>query len=110
MNWISKIVGALSNEAPVPIPDNAVLIDVRSPGEFAGGHLPGAINLPLELVASQIDRLVSDKSQPIVVYCASGMRSGNARSALAQLGYRQVINGGGAGSLSLRLGKPLQRA
>lgn len=106
MRWLQKLLG--SEQMLPTLPEQALYIDVRSPVEYAGGHLPGALNLPLEQVASQIATQAPDLDQPIVVYCASGMRSGQARAVLLQLGYRQVSNGGGVGSLSLRLGKPLQ--
>ena len=91
-----------------PLPADAVLIDVRSPGEFASGHLAGAQNIPLEALGQRVARAVPDHDTPIVVYCRSGMRSGQARSVLTQLGYRQVINGGALGALALRMQRPVQ--
>lgn len=81
------------------IQGGAVVVDVRSPGEFAEGHLPDAINIPVGELASRIadvDRLVAgDRGKPVVVYCATGRRSGKAKQALDAAGFSQVVNGGG---------------
>lgn len=68
----------------------AVLLDVRSTGEFAGGHLPGAINLPLDKVPS----IAFPKSTPLFVYCQSGARAGSAVSWLKGSGYAAENLGG----------------
>jgi rhodanese-related sulfurtransferase len=81
------------------IAEGAVVLDVRTPEEFADGHLPNATNLPHHRVAASIadvDKLVAgDKTKPIVVYCASGGRASQARQALQAAGYSNVVNGGG---------------
>ncbi len=58
----------------------ARLVDVRTPGEYAGGHIPGAVNVPLQQI-SAIASEVPDKSTPLFVYCMSGARSQQAASA-----------------------------
>jgi len=68
----------------------AVLIDVRSEGEYAGGHIPGSINVPLDRIQS-ID---VPKETPLFVYCASGARSSSACSWLNGNGYDAVNIGG----------------
>ncbi len=108
MSWFSKILGAA--EVPrTPLPANALVIDVRSPGEYASGHVQGALNLPLERVAQDIERLAPDKSLPVLMYCLSGGRSGSACRVLQQLGYQQVINGGAVGTVALQLQRPIER-
>ncbi len=72
----------------------ATVVDVRTPGEFASGHHPRAINIPVDQVQSRIAEF-GDKSKPVVVYCASGSRSGYAKQILLSAGYKQVINAGG---------------
>ncbi|MCU0657454.1 MAG: rhodanese-like domain-containing protein [Polyangiaceae bacterium] len=67
----------------------ARLVDVRSPGEFSGGHLPGAINLPVGELGARLSEL-PDRERPLVVYCASGMRSAAAASLLRGKGFREV--------------------
>jgi phage shock protein E len=72
----------------------ALVVDVRTPGEFASGHHPRAVNIPVDQVESRIKEF-GDKSKPIVVYCASGSRSSYAKRTLESLGYSSVINAGG---------------
>jgi phage shock protein E len=66
------------------------LLDVRTPEEFAEGHLPDATNLPLQTLPQQMATLPKD--QPIVLYCRSGNRSGVAAQMLTQAGYSEVYN------------------
>ncbi len=73
----------------------ALLIDVRSPHEFQQGHLNGAQNMPHQTVAAHIEQLTTDRNQAIVVYCRSGNRANYALQVLQQMGYQQVVNGGG---------------
>lgn len=86
-----------------------LLIDVRSPGEYAGGYLDGAVNLPLDQLQAGIARVAPDLAQPIVLYCASGGRSGMGCMLLQQMGYRQVSNGGGIGMLAMSSQRPVRR-
>ena len=72
---------------------DAVLLDVRSMEEFSGGHLDGAINMPINKLA-QIDL---DKSRPIFVYCLSGARAGRAEKFLKSIGYHATNIGGISG-------------
>jgi phage shock protein E len=109
MSIFSRIFGG-ADARPEPLPANAVVIDVRSPGEFAGGHLPGALNIPLETIDGAIAHAVPDIQTPIVLCCRSGMRSGQAHAILKAKGYANVSNGGGVGKLAARSGQPLQRA
>lgn len=66
----------------------AVLIDVREVGEYAEGHIPHAVNIPLRTLAQNLDKIPADK--PVVVYCKSGYRAGVAVSALRMLGYENT--------------------
>lgn len=77
----------------------AVIVDVRSPGEFAGGHIKGSINLPVDSLKNNLNKL-PDKNKIIITCCASGMRSAAAKSLLKSNGYQQVFNGGGWASLN----------
>lgn len=70
----------------------AVIIDVRTSGEFAGGHAKGSTNIPLNILGSQLGKLRKDK--PIITCCASGMRSASARSMLLSKGFTEVHNAG----------------
>lgn len=75
------------------IQDGALVLDVRTPGEYAGGHVIGSVNIPLDRLSSQLQRL-QDKNQPIITCCASGIRSSAAGAVLKKAGYTQVVNGG----------------
>jgi phage shock protein E len=71
----------------------AKIVDVRSPGEFGSGAFPGAVNIPLTALGSRLGEIPRDR--PVVVYCASGSRSGFAVRMLRRAGYAEVVNGGG---------------
>ncbi|MCA9490204.1 MAG: rhodanese-like domain-containing protein [Myxococcales bacterium] len=66
----------------------AALVDVRTPGEFASGHIDGARNIPVDQIAARSKEI--DKTQPVVVYCRSGARSAAAANTLRGLGFSQV--------------------
>jgi phage shock protein E len=86
-----------------------LIIDVRSPGEFATGHVRGSVNIPLDRFAQAIAEAVPDKSAPVILCCASGGRSGMACDYMQQMGYQQVSNGGSAGAVSMQCGLPIDR-
>ncbi len=71
------------------VQEGARLVDVRSPEEFAAGHLPGAINLPVQELDRRLQELLP-KDQPVVLYCRSGNRSGRAAGMLKKAGYERV--------------------
>jgi phage shock protein E len=106
MGFFSQLFGA---GGATPLPDNALVIDVRSAAEFASGHIQGAINIPLDRFSGSIAAAAPDKHQPVVLCCLSGGRSGSALSVMKQLGYTQVHNGGGVGSLAMKMGTQLVR-
>jgi phage shock protein E len=81
-----------SKDARARLKNGAMLIDVRTVGEFASGHLPNAINLPLDEIESSLPKRVKDKNQAILLYCQSGMRSGAAKSKLNGMGYANAFN------------------
>ena len=69
------------------------VLDVRTPEEFAAGHVPGARNLPVQGLVARIGEL-GPRDVPVVVYCRSGARSASAASMLRQAGYAEVIDVG----------------
>lgn len=71
----------------------AKVIDVRTAGEFSGGHFPGALNIPVDQISARLSKL-GDPSKQIVLYCHSGMRSGSAKRILGSNGFTNVVNGG----------------
>jgi len=70
-----------------------VLIDVRTPEEFASGHIAGAINIPVEEIGARLDEIPRDV--PVVLYCRSGNRSAQAARILDGGGFEQVYDLGG---------------
>ena len=77
------------------VADEALWIDVRTAEEFGQGHVPGAVNIPYEEITGRISEVTDDKDALIYLYCRSGRRSGIAREALDEAGFRQVVNIGG---------------
>ena len=76
------------------VKEGAIILDVRTKGEYAGGHIKNAINIPLDQLGSGLAKF-KDKNKTIICCCASGMRSGSATGVLKSKGYTQVYNGGG---------------
>jgi rhodanese-related sulfurtransferase len=84
-----------SNQTPLDqlLAKGAVVIDVRTIGEFNNGHAKGSINIPLDIISSKTELL--KKYPHIIVCCASGMRSGQAKNILEKKGFTNVTNAGG---------------
>ena len=75
-----------------------IILDVRTPEEFADKHIPGAINIPNETIGTAEIPELPDKDQLILVYCRSGNRSKQASQKLADMGYTNVVEFGGINS------------
>jgi phage shock protein E len=69
-----------------------VLVDVRSPSEFASGHIPTAVNIPVDAISQQLP--TEDRAALVIVYCRSGARSARARDILVGLGFVNVVDFG----------------
>jgi phage shock protein E len=76
----------------------ARIVDVRSPDEFADGHYPGAVNIPVDAIQRRVGEL-GGKNEPHVLYCASGARSAFAAKVLKAAGFTDVVNAGGLGDM-----------
>ncbi len=85
------------------VKQGAIILDVRSQGEYAGGHIKGSINISVDTLKNNLSKF-KDKNQPIITCCASGMRSASAKSFLKSNGYTQVHNGGSWSSLQNKIG------
>jgi rhodanese-related sulfurtransferase len=85
-----------SSEPPVDFKElmrnGAIVLDVRSKGEYQGGHIRGSVNIPVNRLTENLSKLKKDKV--IITCCASGSRSGVARKILKSNGYMQVHNAG----------------
>ena len=82
------------------VKDGAILIDVRTAQEYSEGHLEGSINLDVNSISVNIEKLVTDKETKIVVYCRSGNRSATAKDVLTNLGYKNVYDLGAMSNCS----------
>lgn len=78
-------------DAHAAVASGGKLIDVRTPEEFAGGAAPGAVNVPVQVIAAQIHAF-ADPEQTVVLYCKSGMRSDVAAKLLRGMGYAKAYN------------------
>lgn len=93
MSFFQKLFGSTPvQDLSKLIEEGAMLVDVRSAGEFAEGSVPGAVNIPVEAIASNINRFKNKNH--IIVFCRSGNRSGMAKTILQQNGINAVTNGG----------------
>jgi rhodanese-related sulfurtransferase len=97
---LKSLFGPSTNYSEL-IENGAVIIDVRSKGEYSQGHIKGSSNIPLDSIQGQIEKL-KKKNQVVITCCASGMRSGSAKSILAQNGI-EAYNGGGWRALQGKL-------
>ncbi|MCX7744898.1 MAG: rhodanese-like domain-containing protein [Flavobacteriales bacterium] len=93
LNALKKILGmGPSVNLGELIKNGAIILDVRTKAEYQMGHVKGSINIPLDQLTSNLNKL--DKNKPIITCCASGMRSGSAKGVLQNRGFTQVYNGG----------------
>ena len=86
--------------------ENAVVIDVRTPAEFSSGHVPESINIPKDKLGERMADLEKYKSRPVIVNCASGVRSAGACRDLRQAGFEQVFSLAGGMNGWLQAGLP----
>jgi rhodanese-related sulfurtransferase len=84
------------------IAEGSIILDVRSGGEFAGGHIEGSVNIPVNRLAENLNKL-KPKNKSIITCCASGIRSATAKSILESNGYLNVHNGGSWLSLNQKI-------
>ena len=103
--FMMKKSGQISaRDAVEKLKAGALVIDVRSAGEFSSGHLAKAMNIPLGEIDTALPQRVKDKSQALLLHCASGMRSGMAKRKLKAMGYTNVFNLGGYGRAETIIG------
>lgn len=94
LDTIKKFLGmGPSVDYAALVKQGAVILDVRTKGEYSQGHIKGSINISVDQLTNNLGRLPK-KETPIITCCASGMRSSSAKSILKSQGYTQVYNGG----------------
>ena len=104
INTIKKLLGfGPSVDYADLVKQGAIILDVRSKGEYSGGHIKGSINVSVDALSNNLAKL-KDKNKTIITCCASGMRSASAKSILRSNGYTNVYNSGGWSSLKNKIG------
>ncbi|MEZ0486728.1 rhodanese-like domain-containing protein [Fibrella aquatica] len=95
INLVKAVFGRAGNSSKLDevLAQGAVIVDVRSAGEFASGHAKGAVNIPLDQLEAKMSKIKGYR-QPIVVCCASGMRSARAKAFLAGQGIADLHDAG----------------
>ncbi len=86
----AEITEVTPDAAAAHIAEGYAVLDVREPDEYAEGAIPGAVHIPRGHLESQVEGRLSDKTKPVVVYCAGGVRSAFAARTLQELGYDTV--------------------
>jgi rhodanese-related sulfurtransferase len=84
------------------VKNGAIIVDVRTRNEFLGGHINGSINIPLDQLDGNLNK-IKDKNRTVITCCASGARSAFAKKKLISNGYANVYNGGGWQRLNQRI-------
>jgi phage shock protein E len=88
-----SFLGFGKNKIKAVLANGAVIIDVRTVHEFDQGKVPGSVNIPVDRIAANAER-IKHMDKPVVCCCASGMRSGIAIRTLKAKGIKNVYNGG----------------
>jgi rhodanese-related sulfurtransferase len=95
MGLLVGTTSVLAGCSSAGLPAGTVVVDVRTPAEFAAGHLAGATNIDIQATtfAARVAKL--DKTVPYFIYCHSGNRAGQAITAMKSAGFTNLTNGGG---------------
>ncbi|WP_042721751.1 rhodanese-like domain-containing protein [Flavobacterium sp. B17] len=101
LDAIKNLFGMDKTDYADLVKQGAVIVDVRSKSEYAGGHIKNSINIPVDQLEKNLSKLNKDKT--IITCCASGMRSASAKNILQNNGFKSVHNGGGWASLNNKI-------
>lgn len=101
-NFLNKLFGPKTDFNTL-VQQGAIIVDVRTPEEFRGGHINGSLNIPVQLIASKVNDL-KKKGKPVIAVCRSGARSGVATGILKNAGI-EAYNGGAWNALEGMLGR-----
>jgi len=97
-NRFKSVLSIDTSKVKEKISGGAFVVDVRTPAEYQSGHYPGALNIPVDQLEKRLDEF-GQKDKSIIVYCASGGRSGSAKSYLESIGFTDVTNAGGLSNM-----------
>jgi phage shock protein E len=101
MGIISVLFGKVKTDFKGLVGEGAVIVDVRSPQEFAAGHIDGSVNIPLDIINTK-SAFLKENGKPVITCCRSGARSGVAHGLLKAAGI-PVYNGGAWNSLKQKI-------
>lgn len=101
LDAIKNLFGMDKTDYADLVKQGAVIVDVRSKSEYAGGHIKNSINIPVDQLEKNLSKL--NKEKTIITCCASGMRSASAKNILQNNGFKSVHNGGGWASLNNKI-------
>jgi rhodanese-related sulfurtransferase len=90
---IKKLLGIKTIDYAQLVNEGAIILDVRTKGEYGSGHIRGSVNIPVDQLHKNLNKL-KDKKRPIITCCESGMRSASAKGILTSNGFINVHNGG----------------
>jgi phage shock protein E len=99
---IKNLLGLKTTDYIQLMKEGAIIIDVRTSGEFSTGHIKGSINIPVDKLAQNLSKLKA-KNKPVITCCASGARSASAKGILKSNGFANVFNGGAWHSLNHKI-------
>ncbi len=89
--------------------EDALVVDVRDPGEYGAGHILGAKNWPLDHLDERGGEAARRKDKPVIVYCDAGDRTPKAAAALRKLGFTRVVNLSGGLPAWQQAGLPVEK-
>ncbi|MBV5314704.1 MAG: rhodanese-like domain-containing protein [Prolixibacteraceae bacterium] len=93
LELIKKLFGIKTIDYAQLVKEGAIILDVRTKGEFGSGHIRGSVNIPVDQLGKNLQKF-KDKKRPIITCCESGMRSASAKGILKSNGFINVHNGG----------------
>lgn len=99
---IKMLLGIKTVDYVQLVKDGAIILDVRTKGEYGSGHISGSVNIPVDQLHKNLNKF-KDKKRPIITCCESGMRSASAKGVLTSNGFTNVHNGGRWLSLNNKL-------
>lgn len=99
--FLKGLVGGTDTDFKTLVTEGAIIVDVRTPGEYQSGHIKGSLNIPVDTIKNKLADL-QKKNKPVITCCRSGARSGMAKDILSNAGIT-AYNGGPWNSLEKQL-------